>query len=300
MEEAFSNAAADRGGAGAAPGGGGGGSGAGPDDDFAGGGIRLESIVRHHRRRCAVRTEALAAEQLSPPRGEDLSSRGGSYSVGSKRHAGAGVAEVEGRERAAAAAMMVSGEVEAMAAAAGRLADPVVVGRLFDSILPPIARFSPQQEADGYSSPSAAAATPEAEPRPTFGGASTGDDDPVLALCSLYADLVMDGVRAGSAAAAAAGGTTSANASSSSSAAKVSVSPGKSVLNALAFGRPKAPIAARLWAYLQQRQDLRLYTKGGGGTGRERAGGRVQSALFLFCSACRCVREVRGDLLRGN
>ena len=297
MEEAFSNAAADRGGAGAAPGGGGGGgSGAGPDDDFAGGGIRLESIVRHHRRRCAVRTEALAAEQLSPPRGEDLSIRGGSYSVGSKRHAGAGVAEVEGRERAAAAAMMVSGEVEAMAAAAGRLADPVVVGRLFDSILPPIARFSPQQEADGYSSPSAAAATPEAEPRPTLGGASTGDDDPVLALCSLYADLVMDGVRAGSAAAAAAGGTTSANASSSSSAAaKMSVSPGKSVLNALAFGRPKAPIAARLWSYLQRQQDLRVYAKGGG-----RAGGRVQSALFLFCSACRCVREVRGDLLRGN
>eukprot|EP00752_Nemacystus_decipiens_P008436 g7540.t1 len=288
MEEAFSVAAADRGGPGVAPSGGGGGGGARPDDDFAVGGIRLESIVRHHRRRCAVRTEALAAEQLSPP-GENPSSRG-PYSSGSKRHAGGGGTGgggVGGRERAAAAAM-VSGEVEAMAAAAERLADPVVVGRLFDSILPPIARFSAaQQQTDG----SPPAVTLEAQSHPVViggggdggdsrGGPSTGDVDPVLALCSLYADLVMDGVRAGSSAAAAAGGTTSAG-SSAAGDAKLSVSPGKSVLNALAFGRPKAPIAARLWAYLQRRQDLRLYAKGEGG-----AGGTVQSALFLFCSAC--------------
>ncbi|CAM9141311.1 unnamed protein product [Ectocarpus sp. 8 AP-2014] len=303
MDEAFSGAASERGGAGAAPGGGGGGAGA-KDDFGVSGDVRLEAIVRRHRRRCAMRTEALAAHHQSL-RETKGSSRGG-YSSGSKRRVSSG-----GGDERESAASMVFEEIEAMAAAAGRLADPVVVGRLFDSILPPVARSSSEGQQTGLGGDSRAEAfsTAQADPRGGSAGAESrsalaggakgdddDDDDPVLALCSLYADLVMDGVRAAGSAAAAAGGSSTAAGGSSAAAGKSAVAPGKSVLNALAFGRPKAPIAARLWGYLQRGQDLAVYAKrgaggGGGGSGRGGAGnkaggGGMQSALFLFCSAC--------------
>ncbi|CBJ29420.1 conserved unknown protein [Ectocarpus siliculosus] len=302
MDEAFSGAASERGGARAAPSGGGG---AGAKDDFGGGrDVRLEAIVRRHRRRCAMRTESLAAHQQSL-RETKGSSRGG-YSSGSKRCVSGG----GGDERESAAAMVFE-EIEAMAAAAGRLADPVVVGRLFDSILPPVARSSSEGQQTGLGGGSRAEASSKAQADPRGGSAGAesrsalagdakgddnDDDDPVLALCSLYADLVMDGVRAAGSAAAAAGGSSTAAGGSSAAAGKSAVAPGKSVLNALAFGRPKAPIAARLWGYLQRGQDLAVYAKrgaGGGGGGSDRGGagnkaggGGMQSALFLFCSAC--------------
>ncbi|CAM9290006.1 unnamed protein product [Ectocarpus sp. 4 AP-2014] len=298
MDEAFSGAASERGGAGAAPGGGGAG---GKDDLGVSGDVRLEAIVRRHRRRCAVRTEALAAHHQSL-RETKGSSRGG-YSSVSKRRVNSG-----GGDERESAASMVFEEIEAMAAAAGRLADPVVVGRLFDSILPPVAQSSSEGQQTGLGGGSLAEAfsTAQAHPRGGSAGAESrsalaggvkgdddDDDDPVLALCSLYADLVMDGVRAAGSAAAAAGGSSTAAGGSSAAAGKSAVAPGKSVLNALAFGRPKAPIAARLWGYLQRGQDLGVYAKRGagggsgrGGAGTKAGGGGMQSALFLFCSAC--------------
>lgn len=281
MDGVFSDVAG-RGGAGS--------GGNGSSDDFAGGGIRLEAIVRHHRRRCALRTEALPAEPQP------------AVSSGFKRR---GVLGVPGDSTVSMEVR--AGEAEAMATAAETLADPGVVGKLFDSILPSVARFSsddPQVEDAASTMPGstggsgASSNLGESTPTPArtdstddVGGDGDDDDDPVLALCSLYADLVMDGVRAGPAGAGSA--ANSASGGIGAAAGSPASTPGKSVLNALAFGRPREPIAARLWAYLRQRHDLVSFAKGGNNVAERRvgarAGGGVQSALFLFCSACRWV-----------
>lgn len=302
-----------------------------PGDDFSGGGIRLEAIVRHHRRRCALKTEALAAEQLRQSRSNSVLlnrrksssgsgggtggsgggggslSGGGSSSGGLKSGRGLGLIGGGGHQDewkrttekfvvgvgvGADVGESGEGEAEAMAAAAGKLADPAVIGKLFDSILPHVAASthdhnfsSSEEELQGF-------AVAEGD---SGGGGGSGDDnaddddDPVLALCAIYADVVMEGVRAGPAAAA----DSTARVTSVDSAP--AATPGKSVLNAVAFGRPKAPIAARLWSYLQRRHDLDLYAQTGEGQGTgekgvrggRSGGGGIQSALFLFCSACR-------------
>lgn len=244
IEDIMSGAVTDR------SGGGGGGT-SGGSDDFAGEGVRLEAIVRFHRRRCALRMEDPATpEQMTP------------FVTGKGRGR---VGYAEGKIAAFASGcssrMEEAGdEVEAMAAAAGRLASPAVVGKLFDSILPPVDIGGHLRYGDGIE-----------------------EDDPVLALCTLYADLVVDGVRAGPAAAAASGAVGLGGSGGTTT-------PGKSVLNALAFGRPQAPIAARLWAYLKRCGGLEVHANGslrdGGVAGTEERGG-MQSALFLFCSACR-------------
>lgn len=230
---------------------GGGGGTSGGSDDFAGEGVRLEAIVRFHRRQCALRMEDTSTPEQKT-----------SFVTGKGRGL-AGYAEGKMVNFASGCSSMVEetgDEVEAMAAAAGRLASPAVVGKLFDSILPPADISGHLRYGDGIE-----------------------EDDPVLALCTLYADLVVDGVRAGPAAAAASGAVGLAGSGGTTT-------PGQSVLNALAFGRPRAPIAARLWAYLKRCGGLEAHADGSlraeGVIGTEGRGG-IQSALFLFCSACR-------------
>lgn len=253
IEDIMSGAATGR------SGGGGGTSGGG--DDFAGEGVRLETIVRFHRRRCALRMEDPATPEHK------------TSSAAGKGRGWAREGKIAAFASGCSSRMEEAGgdEVEAMAAAAGRLASPSVVGKLFDSILPPADLGVCSQEQQSV------------DRGHLRYGDGIEDDDPVLALCTLYADLVVDGVRAGPAAAAASGAVGLAG-------SEKMTTPGKSVLNALAFGRPRAPIAARLWSYLKRCGGLEAYADGsqraGGVVGTEERGG-MQSALFLFCSACR-------------
>lgn len=255
-------------------------------DDSGGGGIRLEDIVRHHRRRCALRAAAVSLEAAHPSGPGAGSSASGQWARKGTQGGGTrdGARDVSREE-----SLMAEEEMAAMAAAAETLADSTVVGKLFDALLPLVGHVPSASTAGSMGA--------EAGPEGIQGGeASAAQDgqDPVLALCSLYADLVMDGVRAGpgaagSAAASSGGGDDGGGGANGAGSEARSTTPGKSVLNALAFGRPQAPIAARLWAFLQGRQDLKAYAEGAGASGglHAAAAGGVQSALFLFCSAYR-------------
>lgn len=247
----------------------------------SGGGIRLEDIVRFHRRRCALRAATLSPEAPLDP----------SYPSGST----SGVASSPAHHTTNEAAKAAREEIEAMKAAAGTLADASVVGKLFDTLLPPVAmqqRQQQQQQVSRLSDPSPVGRTtssPAGDARTEQVTEDNEKEDPVLSLCSLYADLVMDGVRAGPGAASTA--ATGSGGGGNSAAGDRQTTPAKSVLNALAFGRPRSPIAARLWAYLQGRHNLGAYAESVRGgmakRGEEQAVVGMQSALFLFCSAYR-------------
>ncbi|CAM9154612.1 unnamed protein product, partial [Sphacelaria rigidula] len=155
----------------------------------SGGGIRLEDIVRFHRRRCALRAATLSPEAPLDP----------SYPSGST----SGVASSPAHHTTNEAAKAAREEIEAMKAAAGTLADASVVGKLFDTLLPPVAmqqRQQQQQKVSRSSDPSPVGRTtssPTGDARTEQIIEDNEKEDPVLSLCSLYADLVMDGVRAG-------------------------------------------------------------------------------------------------------
>lgn len=286
-------------------GGGGGGAaaaagGATANDDFAEGGVRVEAIVRHHRRRCAM----LAQLHHSPER---RASTGTAAGLKRRGVSGTGGGDAWAKALTSGVGNTPSGEgrdyAEAMAAAAGRLADPAVVGKLFDSILPPVESLSEKVDGGEQGRQSVGSLLSSSPGSRTIAGGGTssavggvGDDDPVLSLCTLYADLVNDGVKAGPASTTGAADSAAGSAGGGGGGAGSGTTPGKSVLNALAFGRPRAPIAARLWAYLQRHHDLALYAEGA--QGREGAATeaaatvarrRMQSTLFLFCSAFRSV-----------
>lgn len=278
MDDFFSGAADNQMGTGA------GAAGAAGDNNVSGrGGVRLEDTVRYHRRRCALRAAAVAPEPTPDP---PLPSASGSKPRGGASAAGDGGGSGDDSVGARLAAARAAGdEIEAMRAAAGTLADASVVGKLFDTLLPPVGQ---QEQHASFSSGKpfsrgAAAAAVDSGPGDKCGS----DEDPVLSLCSLYADLVMDGVRAGPAVTSSA-----ASGSGGGGSGGRETTPTKSVLNALAFGQPRSPIAARLWAYLRGRHDLSAYAEGSGAaSGNGRVGGDaaagVQSVLFLFCSAYR-------------
>lgn len=269
-------------------------------EDLAGGGLRLEDIVRHHRRRCAIRAVDVSSES---------SKHGGAIKLRAPE------THVQDEERGLrmGASSLSSDELAAMAAAADALADPAIVGRLFDTLLPPIGNVPSVSSAPSSSSSSAHGSKESPASIPAWptkdadadayaysayspfvadkeGGGPGDEDDPVIALCSLYADLVMDGVRAGPGVSAGSAGSAAAGRGGMDSTSVTQpTTPGRSVLNALAFGRPQSPIAARLWAFLQGRRALKALTEGEDPSGGSKAlgTGRVQSALFLFCSAYR-------------
>lgn len=274
MDDFFTTGAAGAGGAVGA---------AGDDSSPSGGGIRLEDIVRFHRRRCGLRAAALLPEATLDPSNP---SSGGA--------AGAASSATHGTTNEAARA--ATEEIEAMKAAAGTLADASVVGKLFDTLLPPVAMQQRQQQQQQKTSrlldPSSVGWAPSSLTGDARTEQATEEDekeDPVLSLCSLYADLVMDGVRAGPGAASTA--ATGSGGGGNTAGGDRQTTPAKSVLNALAFGRPRSPIAARLWAYLQGRHNLAAYAEGARGgmakRGEDQAVVGMQSALFLFCSAYR-------------